>query len=102
MKWCRALYHQCNVWVIIFLNQALNDFHGSLYFPITSKDSVGETIFGCKLLVFKGCIWGSIFQYNFLKYPCLEKIDFMRDYLRRRLPIQFTYLDIPGVIINNK
>ena len=41
MKWCRAIYHQCNVWVIIFLKQALNDFHGSFYFPVTSKDSVG-------------------------------------------------------------
>ena len=62
---------------------------------------VGETIFGCKLLVFKGWIWGSIVGYNFLKHLCLAKIDFVRDYLRR-LPIQFTYLNIPGVMINNK
>ena len=41
MKWCSAMYHQCNVWVIIFLKQALNDFYGSFYFPVTSKDSVG-------------------------------------------------------------
>ena len=63
---------------------------------------VGDTIFDCKLLMFMGWIWGSFVRYNFLKYPCLAKIDFVRDYLRRRLPIQFTYLNIPGVIINNK
>ena len=42
---------------------------------------------------------GSIVEYNFLKHPCLVKIDFMREYLRRRLPIQF---NIPGAIINNR
>ena len=36
-----VVYHQCNVWVIIFLKQALNVFHGSFYFSVTSKDSVG-------------------------------------------------------------
>ena len=45
---------------------------------------------------------GSLVRYKFLKYPCLAKIDFVRDYLRRRLPIQFVYLNIPGVIVNNK
>ena len=45
---------------------------------------------------------GYIVGYNFLKYPCLAKIDFVRDYLRRRLLIQFTYLNIPEVIISNK
>ena len=34
-----------------------------------------------------------------LEAPMPSKIDFVKDYLRRRLPIQFTYLNIPGVII---
>ena len=59
---------------------------------------VGDSIFGCKLLVFMERIWESFVTYNFLKYPCLAKKDFVRDYLRRRLPIRFTYFDIPGVI----
>ena len=63
---------------------------------------VGDTIFGCKLLIFMGWIWGSFVRYNFLKHPCLAKIDFVRGYLRRTLSILFTYFDIPGVIINNK
>ena len=46
MKWCRAIYHQCNVWVIIFLKQALNGFHGSFYLPVTSEDSVGCLLCG--------------------------------------------------------
>ena len=62
---------------------------------------VGDTIFGCKLLIFMGRIWRSFVRYNFLKHPCLAKIDFVKDYLKR-LSIQFTYFDIPGVIITNK
>ena len=55
MKWCRTIYHQCNVLDIIFLKQALNGFHGSFCFPLTSKIAwaaccVDETIFGCKCL----------------------------------------------------
>ena len=38
---------------------------------------------------------GPTVGYNFLKYPCLAEIDFVRGYFRRRLPIQFTYLSIP-------
>ena len=103
MKWCRMMTHQCNVWVNIFLKQALNGFHGSFYFSVISKIAwaaccVGKTIFDCKLLVLMGWIWGSLVAYNFLKYPWL---DLVRDYLRR-LPIQFIYLNISGVIIKNK
>ena len=92
-------------WYII-RKQALNGFHGSFCFPVTSKIAwaaccVGETIFGYKLFVFMGWIWGPIVGYNFLKYPCLARTNFVRDYLRR-LPIQFTYLNIPGVIVKNK
>ena len=72
----------------------------------TSKDSVGSLLCGwhhtwLQIVCIHGINMGSIVWYNFLKYPCLAKNDFVRDYLRR-VPIQFTYFNIPGVIINNK
>ena len=98
------MYHQCNVWVIIFLKQALNDFHGSFYFPVTSKDSVGCLSCGLNHIWLQiACIQGMNMSFycriQLLDHLCLAKIDFVRDYLRRRLPIQFTYLNIPRVII---
>ena len=94
-------------WYIIH-KQALNGFHGSFCFPDTSKIAwatccVGETKFGCKLLVFMGWTCMEVYcQIQLLEVPMpIAKIDFVRDYLRR-LPIQFAYLNIPGVIVNNK
>ena len=97
------IYHQCNVWVIIFLKQALNDFHGSFYFPVTSKDSVGCLSCGLNHIWLQiACIQGMNMRFyrpiQLLEAPMPNEIDFVRDYLRR-LPIQFTYLNIPGVII---
>ena len=65
-----------------FFKQAINGFHGSFYFTVTSEDSVD-----CLLLEWNhvwlqiACIHGmnmrSIVGYNFLKYPYLAKSDFV-------------------------
>ena len=52
MKWFRGIYRQCNVWVNIFLKQALNGFHSlstSLLLQkiVWAACYVGDTIFGC-------------------------------------------------------
>ena len=57
MKLFGAIYHQCNVWVIIFLKQALKGFTALSTSLFLQKIAwalcyVGDTIFGYKLLEF--------------------------------------------------
>ena len=104
MKLFGTILHQCNVWVIIFLKQALNGFTALSTSLFLQKIAWASFMWVTPYLAVN-CLYswneygpGSIVRYNFLKYPCLAKIDFVRDYLRR-LSIQFTYFNIPGVII---
>ena len=67
MKWCRVMYHQCNVWVIIFLKQT-NDFHG---------------FFSTSLLLQK-IVWAAYLVGETMQIACIQGMN-MRVYCRIQL-----------------